>query len=60
MRLETTVVKVEARDARAQEGIDTWDTFLTLQPNFEEQCYYHTFEGLLGERCLPTQKLARA
>ncbi len=34
---------VQARDPRAQEGIDEWDRFLPPTPNFEEQCYYHSF-----------------
>lgn len=58
-KLETTAVKVEARDARAQEGIDTWDTFLTPQPNFEEQCYYHTFEGLWASAKLTNSKIGK-
>ena len=31
------------RDARAAEGIDTWQEILPPTPGFLEQCYYHTF-----------------
>lgn len=37
-------VKVTPRNDRAAEGIDSWDQMLTPQPQFEEQCYYHSFE----------------
>lgn len=58
-KLETTAAKVEARDARAQEGIDHWDTFLTPQPNFEEQCYYHTFDGPWASAKLTNPKIGK-
>lgn len=37
-------VKVVPRNERAAEDIDTWDQMLTPQPQFEEQCYYHSFD----------------
>lgn len=37
-------VKVRPRNAHAAEDIDTWDQMLKPQPQFEEQCYYHSFE----------------
>ena len=38
-------VTVKPRNARAAEGIDTWHKMLPPPPVFEEQCYYHSFEG---------------
>jgi hypothetical protein len=40
--------KVTARDARAEEGIDTWNQVIPPTQNFTEQCYFHEFakEGL--------------
>ncbi len=35
--------KVVARDARAAEDVDTWNQMLSPQPNFAEQCYFHSF-----------------
>jgi len=43
--LKINSVKVTPRDARAAEGIDTWNRMLPPTPGFAEQCYYHTFEG---------------
>lgn len=37
-------VKVMPRNDRAAEDLDTWDKMLTPQPQFEEQCYYHSFD----------------
>jgi len=42
--LKIPSVKVTPRNARAAEGIDSWDQMLVPQPRFEEQCYYHTFD----------------
>ena len=35
---------VTPRDARAAEGLDAWNVVLPPQPQFKEQCYYHTFQ----------------
>lgn len=35
---------VTPRNVRSAEDIDTWDQILSPQKQFEEQCYYHTFE----------------
>lgn len=43
--VEIPSVKVVPRDARAAEDLDTWNKMLTPQPQFAEQCYYHSFEG---------------
>lgn len=37
-------VKVQPRNARAAEGLDSWGTMLPPQDSFEEQCYFHSFE----------------
>ena len=37
--------KVEARNARAAEGLGEWDKMETPKAGFEEQCYYHHFSG---------------
>ena len=37
-------VKVAPRNDRAAEDIDTWYKVLEPQPQFEEQCYYHSFD----------------
>lgn len=34
---------VAPRDARAAEGLNAWNVILPPQPQFKEQCYYHTF-----------------
>jgi len=34
------------RNEKAAEGLDTWQQVLSPQPLFEEQCYYHGFEGM--------------
>ena len=39
-RLIAPVNKVVPRDARAIEGIDTWDRYEAPQPGFEEQVYF--------------------
>lgn len=39
---------VKPRDARAQEGLDSWDKLLPPQEGFAEQCYYHTYDGEKG------------
>ena len=41
--LQIPSVSVVPRDARAAEGIDTWQEILPPTPGFLEQCYYHTF-----------------
>ena len=38
-------VAVKPRNERAAEGMDTWHEMLKPQPQFEEQCYYHSFDG---------------
>ncbi len=40
--------KVRARNARAEEGLADWMHIIPPQKQFEEQCYYHSFdkEGL--------------
>lgn len=37
--------KVSPRTEHAAEDIDTWDKMLTPTAGFEEQCYFHSFEG---------------
>ena len=37
-------VKVAPRNERSAEDLDTWSTMLTPQPQFIEQCYYHSFD----------------
>ncbi len=37
--------RVMARNERAKEGIETWRQMLPPTPGFEEQCYFHKFEG---------------
>ena len=37
--------KVVARNERAQEGINEWDKLQKPEVGFEEQCYFHSFEG---------------
>lgn len=37
-------VQVMPRNERAAEDLDFWDKMLPPQPQFEEQCYYHSFE----------------
>ena len=39
---------VVARDARAAEGIDSWQQMLPPQDQFKEQCYFHTYDGEKG------------
>lgn len=41
--------KVIPRTEHAAEGIDTWNQMIRPVPDFEEQCYYHTFDG--GQAC---------
>ncbi len=36
--------KVTPRNDRAAEGLDTWPKVEKPTPNFEEQCYFHSFE----------------
>lgn len=50
---ENAIVKVNSedvlpRDPRAAEDLDTWDVMIAPVPNFEEQCYYHTFNSRYG------------
>lgn len=37
-------IKVAPRNERSAEDLDTWSTMLTPQPQFIEQCYYHSFD----------------
>lgn len=41
--LEICSDRVEPRDERAAEGLDSWDKMLPPTPGFAEQCYYHSF-----------------
>jgi len=43
--LKATSTRVEPRDDRAAEGLDTWHKMQPPEPNFIEQCYYHTFDS---------------
>lgn len=36
---------VTARNEHAKEGLEKWDKILAPTPGFEEQCYFHQFEG---------------
>lgn len=36
---------VVPRDARAAEGLETWQEILAPTPGFQEQCYLHQFHG---------------
>lgn len=47
---------VAPRDARAAEGIDSWQQILPPQKGFVEQCYYHTFAGESGSAQLINRK----
>ena len=40
--------EVTPRNAHAAEDLDTWNKVLTPTPGFEEQCYYHAFDGKPG------------
>ena len=42
--LDIPSVKVTLRNDHAAEDLDTWNKMLPPTPNFEEQCYYHSFE----------------
>lgn len=42
--LDIPSVSVRPRDARAAEGLDTWQEILPPTVQFQEQCYYHSFE----------------
>ncbi len=44
-RLTVSSARVLPRDDRAAEDLDTWNKMLTPVPNFQEQCYYHEFDG---------------
>lgn len=39
---------IAPRNAHAAEDLDTWNKVLTPTPGFEEQCYYHSFDGKPG------------
>lgn len=41
--LDIPSAQVIPRDARAAEGLDTWNQIIPPEPQFQEQCYYHTF-----------------
>lgn len=43
-QLDVPSVHVRPRDARAAEDLDTWQKVLAPTAQFQEQCYYHTFE----------------
>lgn len=58
-KLEVSSVKVEPRDERAQEGLDTWDSFLPPQPDFAEQCYYHIFDQPWASAKVTNPKLGK-
>lgn len=47
--LKVSSSKVEPRDERAAEGIDTWNQMLEPEANFAEQCYYHLFDADKGQ-----------
>lgn len=47
-QLSVPASKTVAANARAQEGIDSWDKMLAPQDSFEEQCYFHHFSGDTG------------
>lgn len=51
--------KVVARNARAAEGLNTWNRALAPTPGFEEQCYFHFFDGEARAR-VENQKLGIA
>lgn len=36
---------VSPRNAHAAEDLDTWNVILPPTPGFEEQCYFHSFDG---------------
>lgn len=38
-------VQVAPRNGHAAQGMDSWHKMLPPTPGFEEQCYYHSFEG---------------
>lgn len=40
--------EITPRNAHAAEDLDTWNKVLTPTPGFEEQCYYHAFNGKPG------------
>ncbi|MEN6595108.1 MAG: aldose 1-epimerase family protein [Clostridiaceae bacterium] len=40
--------RVAPRDARAAEGLESWNALLPPTPGFTEQCYYHSFHGERG------------
>ena len=37
-------VSVKPRNDRAAQGLDSWSEMLAPQAQFEEQCYYHSFD----------------
>lgn len=37
--------RVRARNERAEEGIEEWSRMRKPEAGFEEQCYYHSFDG---------------
>lgn len=47
---------VTPRDERAKEGLDVWNVIEKPQPDFVEQCYYHTFEGDYGTASIFNRK----
>lgn len=56
-KLEIPSDAVAPRDARAAEGIDTWNELIAPVPNFVEQCYYHSFNGEKGVAVLRNPKV---
>ncbi len=43
--VEIPSCRVTPRNAHAAEDLDTWNRMLKPTAGFEEQCYYHAFEG---------------
>ncbi len=46
--VKVSSVKVAPRNEHAAKDLDTWNKMLPPTPGFEEQCYYHSFEGAEG------------
>lgn len=43
--LDIDSVSVKPRNAHAAKDLDTWAKLLPPTPGFEEQCYFHSFDG---------------
>lgn len=48
LQLHIPAQRVLARNARAAEDLERWGQMLPPTPGFEEQCYYHQFDGAQG------------